>query len=120
MSLNERERAAVRVWLMDRVATSIDDLAQRGGRYACECADGFTMSVIAHWGGYCMPDHIAAPWDFNGPYVAVEVGYPSQPPTPWDRWQEYAETPDLPCGTVYARVPVEMVAALIESHGGAA
>lgn len=127
MSLNERERTAVRIWLMDRLATSLDDLVQRGGRYPCECTDGFRASIIAHWGAYCLPRPDLptgggfvgdAPWDFNGPYAAIEVGFPSHRPEPWDQWQEFAESPDDPTGTVYARVPVEMVAALLESHGG--
>lgn len=73
------------------------------------CADGFTLSVIAGGGAYSTPR--------NGmSYLAVEVGYPSQRPEPWDEWRDYSENED---GTsVYGYVPVEMVRKLIASHGG--
>lgn len=93
------------------------------------CADGFTLSVIAGPGVYCtprpalldsLPDGLVsdAPRDYPGPYTAVEVGFPSARPEPWDEWSQRAEDEDEPTGTVYGYVPVEMVRALIESHGG--
>lgn len=93
------------------------------------CADGFTLSVIAGPGTYCsprpallqgLPDGLVsdAPSDFPGPYTAVEVGFPSARPEPWDEWVQRAEDDEHPTGTVYGYVPVEMVRALIESHGG--
>jgi len=100
------------------------------------CLDGFTLSVVAGGGIYCSPrpamcihlagiDHIYepmgrddAPHDYPGPYDEVEVGFPSLTPQPWDEWSRYAEDPEDPTGTVYSYVPVDMVRALVESHGG--
>jgi hypothetical protein len=107
-----------------------------------KCADGFELSVIAGEGTYCTPRPSA--WanlaevgpDYSGPYSQVEVGYPSTRPEPWhcgewahgydrhedhrvcDGWETYAEDAERPTSTVYAYVPVEMVRALIDSHGG--
>lgn len=93
------------------------------------CADGFTLSVIAGPGVYCtprpalldnLPDGLVsdAPKDYPGPYTAVEVGFPSARPEPWSDWSQRAEDEEEPTSTVYGYVPVEMVRALIESHGG--
>lgn len=93
------------------------------------CADGFTLSVIAGPGVYCtprpalldaLPDGLVsdAPRDYLGPYTAVEVGFPSARPEPWAEWSQRAEDEDEPTSTVYGYVPVDMVRALIESHGG--
>lgn len=79
-----------------------------------ECADGFSLSVQAGSLLY------SAPRDDAGPWVSVEVGFPSERPEPWDEWSTYAEEADRPTGTVYGYVPFSMVEALIESHGGAA
>lgn len=73
------------------------------------CRDGFSMSVQASTGAYCSPRQDTGPWD------EVEVGFPSRiEPLLW----EYAETPGDWTNTVYPWVPVALVAALIELHGG--
>ena len=93
------------------------------------CADGFTLSVIAGPGAYCsprpalldsLPDGLVsdAPKNYPGPYTAVEVGFPSKRPEPWGEWSQRAEDEESPTATVYGYVPVEMVRALIENHGG--
>ncbi|MYR30528.1 MULTISPECIES: hypothetical protein [unclassified Streptomyces] len=93
------------------------------------CADGFSLSVIAGAGYYCqprpallpgLPSGLAhgAPADYPGPYTQVEVGFPSERPEPWSDWAEHVEDPDEPTRTVYSYVPVEIVRALIDSHGG--
>lgn len=88
------------------------------------CTDGFTLSVLAGDGCYCTPIPSAfnnlgeVAQDYAGPYTEVEVGVPSEKPTPWYQWVKYAQTPTKPTETVYAYVPVEMVRALIEHHGG--
>jgi hypothetical protein len=91
------------------------------------CVDGFSLSVIAGEGTYCAPrpDRYGglgdAPGDYPGPYTAVEVGYPSERPEPWDEpggWRSYAEDGNDPTETVYGYVPVELVRALIAAHGG--
>ena len=73
------------------------------------CTDGFTMSVQANEHVYCEPRNNTGPW------VSVEVGFPNRiEPLLW----QYAEQPGYWTGTVYPRVPVEVVAAVIEVHGG--
>jgi hypothetical protein len=74
------------------------------------CADGFTMSVQAHAGAYCLPRMTGAPV-----YREVEVGFPS------DREEllmEWAEESHRPTDTVYGFVPVQVVTTVIAKHGG--
>ncbi len=73
------------------------------------CADGFSLSVQANRGAYCSPR------DNEGPWSAVEVGFPSGTP---DVIMEYAERPEDPTGTVYGYVPIALVESLIAEHGG--
>ena len=80
------------------------------------CADGFGLSIQASASHYCSPKS-----NF-GPYDAVEVGYPSEQPP--DEWAEYYDgsISDFDNGDatgIFGYVPVEMVEALIEAHGGA-
>ena len=115
---------------MTSTATPLDIL--RNGRYSesdyttgagyrfatilkrIECADGFNLSVQAGDALY------STPRDDRGPWTAVEVGYPSGRPEPWDEWSKYAEEAADPTATVYGYVPFAMVEALIEAHGGPA
>jgi hypothetical protein len=99
-----------------------------------DCADGFRVSVLAGGGVYCVPRPAlcacgigeepypfmdgGTPHDYPGPYTRVEVGFPSARPEPWAEWSLYAESPDDPQESVYGNVPVELVRALIASHGG--
>lgn len=87
------------------------------------CRDGFRLSVCTGSGMYCTPRND------QGPYEDVEVGFPSERPEPWastltdDRerhWRTYSQTESDPTGTIYAYVPVSMVRALVELHGGEA
>ena len=80
-----------------------------------ECKDGFTISVQAHDGAYCTPRS-----DYpSTPYTHVECGYPNRTPKTVELL-EYAEL----CGTsdyketVYGWVPVEVVQAELDAHGG--
>lgn len=137
---------------------TLDDIAAHGnrsyGNYADNnhivCGDGFSLSVIAGGGTYCTPrpefsfrSEVVQPGilgcvasDYPGPYTAVEVGFPTQRPEPWEcphetepygcaaeyearcAWACYAETCEEPTKTVYGYVPVDMVRALIQAHGG--
>jgi hypothetical protein len=71
------------------------------------CKDGFTMSVQARKGCYCIPE------SDTGPYTHVEVGYPSIHPRKFAPYGSREES-------IYARVPVEIVDAVIAQHGGIA
>ena len=111
------------------------------------CRDGFRLSVIAGSSAHGAPrpaicthafgrDITTSPWhgepacDYPGPYSHVEVGMPTARPEPWEcphldeyqhnglHWECYAEDRNNPTGTVYGYVPVDMVRALIASHGG--
>jgi|TARA_Y100000815_G_scaffold176204_1_gene160429 hypothetical protein len=75
------------------------------------CADGFSLSVQASHGAYCRPRTNIADW------YEVEVGYPSEAPT---AFISYAEDQDKPTDTVYGYVPIELVVAEINRHGGIA
>ena len=74
------------------------------------CADGFTMSVQAHAGAYCIPKMTGAPV-----YREVEVGFPSIKEPMLMEWCEEAHRPT---DTVYAYVPVQVVTNVIAKHGG--
>lgn len=87
------------------------------------CTDGFKLSVVAGDGTYCSPRPSDygfgdVPGTYEGPYTAVEVGFPSARPEPWDQWSEWCENPEDPTATVYNYVPVDAVRALIAHHGG--
>jgi hypothetical protein len=56
--------------------------------------------------------------EFVGPFTSVEIGFPSARPEPWAIWKQYAEEPDNPTKTVYARVPIGIASSLIKAHGG--
>lgn len=124
---------------MSAKTTHLDDIVQNANRGAnmrdnsrITCTDGFSLSVIAGGGTYCRPrptlsigGRVRRPDNlsdvssaYTGPFTAVEVGFPSDRPEPWGQWREYCENPEDPTDTVYGFVPVELVRALIESHGG--
>lgn len=73
------------------------------------CDDGFSMSVQVGERVKCVPRNDLGPWS------AVEVGFPSMiEPLLWN----YAETPGDCLSTVYRCVPIGLVAAIVECHGG--
>lgn len=119
--------------------STLDDIAAHGNRGHAGfaennhivCADGYELSVLAGGGTYCTPrpanclcwfygttEGVGRPLpfevahDFPGPYTHVEVMVGD--PKPRKKWKK------LDVGGVYSRVPVEMVRALIERHGGEA
>jgi len=73
------------------------------------CADGFSVSIQGGEFAYCSPRN----WD--GPYVKVELGFPSVSD---ELISEYAESAERPTDTVYGYVPVTVVEALLDKHGG--
>jgi hypothetical protein len=74
------------------------------------CADGFEMSVQAHYGAYCSPRE-----DGAERYTEVEVGYPSHGEPMLLEW---AEDPTTPTQSIYGYVPVRTVGLVIAKHGG--
>lgn len=75
------------------------------------CADGFNLSVQASETHYCKPR------DNDGPYTHVEIGFPSDVEP---EFMPYVEDAEQPLDTVYAQVPIEVVLAVINKHGGLA
>lgn len=71
---------------------------------------GLAMSVQASNYHYCEPR-----LDDQDFYSAVEIGFPNQEV---EEFLEYAEDASNPCDTVYGWVPIEVVNAVIEKHGG--
>jgi hypothetical protein len=71
-----------------------------------ECNDGVSL----------IPSVSAISRSDNGPWTTVEVGYPSV--DPGEAWREFQEDEDNPTETVYGNVPIELVEAFIEAHGG--
>lgn len=79
-------------------------------RPRAKCADGFTVSVQA---GKCLHCHPME--DGLEEYDRVELGYPSEAD---ELILPYAEHEDAPTQTVYHYVPMDVVDALFEKHGG--
>jgi hypothetical protein len=73
------------------------------------CVDGFSMSVQASEYTYCCPRNN------TGPYISMEVGFPSEKV---EKLMPYAEDENQPTDTVYAYVPVEIIEQVISNHGG--
>jgi hypothetical protein len=77
------------------------------------CADGLSLSVQGHWGAYSMPRD-----DFADEYHAVEIMGPKKA-------DELLAEYERDCNAVgdemiYPYVPVRVVCAVIEKHGGLA
>jgi len=74
------------------------------------CWDGLTFSAQASEGHFCLPTK-----DF-GPWTAVEIGFPSRKVEEFKGFEDSCD-PDDSTG-IYSRVPVEIVEAVVEKHGG--
>ena len=74
------------------------------------CKDGFSISVQASEFSYCKPG------GDEGPYTHVECGFPSSEPK--GELLEFAKDPTWPTETVYPYVPLSIVQAELELHGG--
>ena len=76
------------------------------------CTDGFNISVQAHSGAYSQRNTA-------GDLLTVECGYPSTTPKTAEL-RNYAERFDGTgyTETVYGYVPVEVVQAELDAHGG--
>jgi len=73
------------------------------------CADGFRVSIQASDGKYCCPRND------DGPYIEVELGFPSQREPMIMKW---AEDKNQPTATVYGYVPSVVVLEMLLKHGG--
>ena len=67
------------------------------------------MLMLPRIEAYCEPRTDEGPWS------AVEVGFPSERE---ELLMEYAEDPHRPTGTVYGWVPVEVISEVIAKRGG--
>jgi hypothetical protein len=76
-----------------------------------ECNDGFTISVQGHRGAYSQPRENGADH-----YSKVECGYPSGPVPSLSEYKDDAAGKDEE--SVYGYVPVDVVIALLNEHGG--
>ena len=76
------------------------------------CTDGTSLSVQAS------REHNCFPKNNEGPYITVEVGFPTASPP--DFWSVYCagDFQNKPRDTVYRNVPFSLVAQFIEMHGG--
>lgn len=77
------------------------------------CQDGFMMSIQASHVHYCEPRENLK----SGCYAKVEIGYPSEIE---DLLIPYAENEHNYLDSVYPYVPIAVVEAVIQKHGGMA
>jgi hypothetical protein len=81
---------------------------------AIECRDGFYISVQGHRGGYSSPRANDADY-----YSHVECGYPSAPVPELAEYKDGdRENRASDTESVYGYVPVNVVADLLNAHGG--
>ena len=73
------------------------------------CKDGFTISVQASGRHYCAPKSSVGPW------VTVECGFPNWDVPILSAWKEGGESDTE---SEFWWVPIDIVEALIDSHGG--
>lgn len=107
-------------------------VAGRLGHNWIVCKDGFTVSVIAGYGTYCLPrpsftasmdfpDTLGifgnVPFGYSGPYRAFELGMPSARPEPWEPWSQFCDGDDWQ-DAVFGYVPGPLVRGLLNQHGG--
>lgn len=84
---------------------------RQGVRPSITCKDGYNVSIQAGWGWYCSPREDLK----NGNYKSVELGFPNKID---DELIPYAEDKDNLSHTVYGYVPIEIIAKVLEKHGG--
>lgn len=97
--------------MQEEIEKELQRIMDKADVRVVRCADGFSMSVGASELHYCTPRRDRAPW------TSFELGRLSQvEPLLW----EYAETKGDWLRTIYGWVPVRLVAAIIELHGGLA
>ena len=80
-----------------------------------ECRDGFHISVQGHRGAYSTPRQHGAYY-----YSHVECGFPSAPVPELSAYKDgdRGNSDQTDCEAVYGYVPAEVVADLLNKHGG--
>lgn len=79
-----------------------------------ECRDGFHISVQGHRGAYSSPRENGADY-----YSQVECGFPSAPVPELAQYKDGdRENRDTDTEAVYGYVPANVVADLLNAHGG--
>lgn len=73
------------------------------------CNDGFSISIQANQFTYCKPRNILEKW------TCMELGYPNEKE---DLIIQYAEDQTRFLDTVYPYVPMQVIASVINKHGG--
>jgi hypothetical protein len=87
-------------------------------RPALECADGFEISVQAHYGAYCQP-RPSRDGQLVDEFHKVECGFPNQEVPELAEWKDGdKDNRGSDTESVYAYVPISAVVELIEKHGG--
>ena len=74
------------------------------------CKDGFSISIQAGFHAYCSPRSNEGNW------FELEAGMPSEKPS--EQLMQYAENSSRPTHTVYSYVPISVLQAELDSHGG--
>ena len=74
------------------------------------CADGFSISIQAGDGSYCLPR-----LDGARKYSELELGFPNRPCPFIFKW---AENQEDYTESIYPYVPAKVVDAMIKGHGG--
>jgi hypothetical protein len=77
-----------------------------------ECEDGFGVSVQAS------PYHYCSPRSNCGPWFTVECGFPTHPMPELAEYCQSGGDALTDTKTVWAEVPIEAIAAVLDSHGG--
>lgn len=77
------------------------------------CADDFSISVQAHNGSYSAPRD-----DFASKYSKVECGFPTIKEELLLPYMDGDPETDDPTESVYGYVPIDVVIAVINKHGG--
>lgn len=98
--------------LNDFLMTPPSDRGWRG-KPQVVCADGFALSIQASRHHYCSPRQDVGPW------TSVEVGFPSAAEPLLFEFVEYETDNTDWTQSVYPYTPIEVVAAVVDLHGGA-
>ena len=80
------------------------------------CVDGFNISVQSGTGLYCLPIiNKYEEMDDDVIFTHVEAGFPSEPEP---LLNEFQHDDGDPTKSVYGRVPIDIISAVVKKHGG--